>query len=236
MKKVTLQKACYIYKKWFSTDDNNKNYHKIRDHCHYTGKYRGVAHDICNLRYKTPKEIPVVFHNDSTYNYHFVIKELAKGFEGQFECLGENTEKYVTFSVPIKKELKNGKTITYKIKLIDSFRFMSSSLPSLVDNLSEGFHNSKCKECDSYCDFMEVKDEKLHFKCFDCRKKYKKAFNKKSVKNLIKTFPNTYDYCSRDINKFILLLRKGVYPYGFMDSWERFNKELLPDKYFFMVV
>ena len=97
------QKVCYICKKGFSTDDNKK-YHKVKDHCHYTGKYRGVAHDICNLSYKTPKEIPVVFRNGSTYDYHFIIKELAEEFEGQFECLGENTEKHITFPVPIKKE------------------------------------------------------------------------------------------------------------------------------------
>ena len=79
------------------------------------------------MKYKTPKKIPVVFHNGSTYDYHFIIKELAEEFEGQFECLGENTEKYITFSVPIQKELDNGKSITYKIKFIDSFRFMSCS-------------------------------------------------------------------------------------------------------------
>ena len=70
-----------------------------------TGKYRGVAHDICNSRYKIPKEISVVFHNGSIYDYHFIIKELAEQFEGEFECLGENKEKYITFSVPIKKEI-----------------------------------------------------------------------------------------------------------------------------------
>ena len=68
------QKVCYIFKKGFSTDENNKKCHKVRDHCHFTGKYGGAAHDICNLRYKTPKEIPVVFHNGSTYDYHFIIK------------------------------------------------------------------------------------------------------------------------------------------------------------------
>ena len=135
------QKVCYICKKRFSTDDdNNEKYHKVKDHCHYTGKYRGAAHDICNLRYKIPKEIPVVFHNGSTYDYHFIIKELAKEFEGEFKCLGENTEKYITFSVPIKKEItktdkdandKITKT-SYKIKFIDSFRFMSSYLSNLV--------------------------------------------------------------------------------------------------------
>ena len=88
------QKVCYICKKGFSTDDDdNKKYFKVRDHCHFTGKYRGAAHDICNLRYKTPKEIPVVFHNGSTYDYHFIIKELAEEFEGQFEGLGEIKKK-----------------------------------------------------------------------------------------------------------------------------------------------
>ena len=131
-KKHNKQKKCYICKKGFSTDDDDKKYHKVRDHCHYAGKYRGAAHNICNLRYKIPKEIPVVFHNGSTYDYHFIIKELAEEFERQFECLGENTEKYITFSVPIKKQLDNGKTITYKIKFTDSFRFMSSSLQCVV--------------------------------------------------------------------------------------------------------
>ena len=86
-----------MYAKKFSTDDSDKNHHKVRDHCHYTGKYRGVTHDICNLRYKIPIEIPVIFHNGSTYDYRFIIKELTEEFEGQFECLGENTEKYITF-------------------------------------------------------------------------------------------------------------------------------------------
>ena len=92
------QEICYIRKK----EIDEKNY-KVRDHCHYTGKYRGAAHNMCNLRYKTPEEIPVVFHNGSTYDYHFIIKELVKEFDGNFECLSENTEQCITFSVPIKK-------------------------------------------------------------------------------------------------------------------------------------
>ena len=96
-----------------------------------------AAHNICNLRYKIPTEIPVVFHNGTTYNHKFIINDLTKEVEGWFECLGENTDRYITFSAPIKKELNNGKTITYKLKFIDSFRFMSSSLSSLVNNLSE---------------------------------------------------------------------------------------------------
>ena len=97
------QKICYICKKRFSTNDNNKKHHKVRDHCHYTGKYRGAAHDICNLRYEIPKEVPLVFYNGYAYDYHFIIKVLAEEFDEQFECLGENTEKYITFLAPVKK-------------------------------------------------------------------------------------------------------------------------------------
>ena len=74
---VNRKDAIYAKKK-FSTDNNNKKYHKVKNHCHYTGKYRGAAHDICNLRYKIPKEIPAVFHNGCTYDYHFTVKELAE--------------------------------------------------------------------------------------------------------------------------------------------------------------
>ena len=91
---------------------NDKNQKKVKDHCHYTRKFRGAAHGECNLRYKVPKEIPVVFHNGSTYDYHFIIKKLAEEFEGEFECLGENTEKYITFSVLLNKENDNGKSHT----------------------------------------------------------------------------------------------------------------------------
>ena len=200
----------------------------------YTGKYKDTAHDICNLRFKTPKEIPVVFHNDSKYDYHFIIKNLAEGFEGDFECLAENTEKYTTFSVPIKKEItkrdKDGNDkvmkISYKIKFIDSFKFMSSSLSSLVDGLSAGPHGEKCTDCKYCLHYMTTKDEQLFFWCFECKKNYKKDFNKE----LIKRFANIYEFCNEDINKFILLLRKAVYPYEYMDSWKRFDETSLPHK------
>ena len=143
-KSYEKQKVCHICKKGFNTDDDddddnddnndgdNKKYHKEKDHFHYTGKFRGAAHSICNLRFKTPKEIPILFHNDSAYDYHFIINQLAKEFDGQLECLGENTEKCITFSVPISKELDNGKTITNKLKFIDSFRFMDTSISNLL--------------------------------------------------------------------------------------------------------
>ena len=171
------QKICYICKKEFS--NNEKKNYKIRDHCHYTCKCRGAAHNICNLRYKVPKEIPILFHNDSTYDYHFIIKELVKEFEGNFECFGENTEKYITFSVPIKKKIENKDLeITYKIKFIDSYRFMASSLSKLVDNLSEGIHNNKCSNCGSNLDYIKItakrKNEKLILECYNCKQRYKK--------------------------------------------------------------
>ena len=74
-------------------------------------------------------------HNGSTYDYYLIIKELAKEFERQLKCLGENTEKYIAFLVPIKKQLDNGETVICKIKFIDSYRFMASSLSIFVDNL-----------------------------------------------------------------------------------------------------
>ena len=72
---------------------------------------------------------------------------------------------------------------------------------------------------------MTIKDEQLIFRCFRCEKNYEKNFNKE----LIQRFVNTYEICNGDLNKFILLLRKGVYLYEYMDSWQRFD-ETLPDK------
>ena len=219
------QKVCYICKKEFDTIDK-KNY-KVRDHCHYTGKYRGAAHNVCNLRYKVPKEIPIVFHNGSTYDYHFIIKELVKEFEGNFDCLRENTEKYITFSVPLKKKIENKNIeITYKIKFIDSFRYMSSSLSKLVDNLSEGIHNNKCADRKSSLDYIKTKNENLILECYNCKQRYRKKFNKE----LIKRLASTYKFCNNDLNKFVLLLRKGVYPYEYADTWEKFSEISLPSK------
>ena len=82
------QTIFYICQKEFTT---NKKSCKVRDHCHYTGRYRRAAHSSCTLRYKIPKDIPLIFHNGTTYDYHFIIKQLAREFKGNFECLGENT-------------------------------------------------------------------------------------------------------------------------------------------------
>ena len=112
------QKLCHTCEKEFCTD-NNKEMRKVRDHCHYTGKYRGAAHSKCNLNYKIVKEIPVLFHNGSVYDYHFIIKYLARESKGNFDCLGENTEKYISLTVPFKKVI-NDKEIKYRIRISDT--------------------------------------------------------------------------------------------------------------------
>ena len=112
---------------------------------------------------------------------------------------------------------------------------MSSSLSKLVDNLSEGIHNNKCADCKSSLDYIKTKKEKLILECYNCKQRYRKKFNKE----LIKRFANTCEFCNNDttgsssserINKFVLLLRKGVYPFEYMDTWERFNEISLPSK------
>ena len=135
------QKECCIFQKEFCCDKNQKIkfklYKKVKDQCHYTQKFRGAAHSIYNLNYKVPQEIPVKIYNGSKYDYHFIVKQLAEEFKGEFECLGGKTEKYISSSVPIKKEHDNDKAITYKMKFADTCRFMPSKLSNLVDNLSE---------------------------------------------------------------------------------------------------
>ena len=76
---------CHICNEEFIHDKENEKYReywKVKDHCLYTGKYRGAAHSKCNLQYKVPKEIPILFHNGLKYDYHFIINELAKGVDG----------------------------------------------------------------------------------------------------------------------------------------------------------
>ena len=137
------QEAYHICEGNFCTDKDDKNYKnakKIKDHCHYTGKFRGAAHSKCNLNYKVPNNIPVIIHNTG-YDTNFIINQLAEEFKGELDCIGENMEKYITFSVPIKKKCDDNKTITHKLRFIDSFGFMDVSLLDLVDNLSGRIFN-----------------------------------------------------------------------------------------------
>ena len=144
------QETCHICEKKFCVDKDDENYknkRKIKDHCHCTGKFRGAAHSKFNLNYNISKDIPIIIHNAS-YDTHFIINQLAEEFNGEFNCIGENMKKYITFSVPIKKKFNDGRTIRRKLRFIDSVRFMSASLSELVDNMSGKTLNSiVCTEC-----------------------------------------------------------------------------------------
>ena len=178
---------CWICNEEFDDTADEKGYRKnekVKDHCHYTGRFRGAAHNSCNLKYKKPKFIPVVFHNLSGYDSHLFIKNLSFT-DGNIDCIPNNEEKYISFTKNTvvgsytNKEGKD-KPIKHKIRFIDSFKFMSTSLESLVDNLPDDAFNN-LEGC--------YKGERLS-----------------------------------------LVKRKGVYPYEYMNSLERFKENKLPPK------
>ena len=122
---------------------------KVRDHCHFTGQYRGAADNKCNLMCKKPRVLPVIFHNLQGYDAHLFIKQLAK-LDGRLNCIPSTEEKYISFSKTIKVgEYKNIKVgdmlpINFEIRFLDSFKFLQTSLANLVSNLSQDdFHITK---------------------------------------------------------------------------------------------
>ena len=134
------QQKCFLCLKPFVYEKDNEDYmklRKVRDHDHYTGQYRGAAHSECNLKYSVIKEIAVIAHNASSYDVHFIIRDLAEEFNGHINVIAENIDKYISFKVPIKKQIEEKKFATFKLKYIDSMRFMKASLSKLVYNLSE---------------------------------------------------------------------------------------------------
>ena len=128
-------KICWICQKEFGSDK------KVKDHCHFTGKFRGAAHNICNMHFRKPKFTPVIIHNLSGYDSHLFVKNIGKT-EGNIKCIPNNEEKYLSFSKDIvvgEYINKKGKKVEVKheIRFIDSFKFMASSLASLVENLAK---------------------------------------------------------------------------------------------------
>ena len=179
------QKICHICEKKFcmdKDDENYKNRKQVKDQCHYTGKFRGAAHSKCNLNYKFPKDIPIIIYNAS-YDTHFIISQLGEEFKGELKCIGENMKKYITFKVPIKKG-DNGKKTEYRLRFIDSFRFMSTSLTELVDNMSGIFNSIECKSCiekikiNSECCFVGLKNNRLIYRCKECKEEWKRSIDR----------------------------------------------------------
>ena len=100
------RELCHICDREFCIyNNNNKKEGKVRDHCYYTGKFRGAAHSKCNLEYKIVKKIPVLFHNGCVYDYHFIIKYLVREFNGNFECLGEKLRSILVLLYHLKRWL-----------------------------------------------------------------------------------------------------------------------------------
>ena len=131
---------CWICRKKLNLQD------RVRDHCHFTGRYRGAAHNKCNLKYRKPNNISVFFHNLSGYDSHLFIKKLD-ATKGDIDCIPNNEEKYISLSKTIKTgEYKNKRGETknkyFKIVFKDSLKFLNSSIEALVKNLpKDGFKN-----------------------------------------------------------------------------------------------
>lgn len=102
----------------------------VKDHSHFTGKYRGAAHQICNLQYQNFRTVPVVFHNLTHYDSHFLIQKISNGFEGHVKIIPNNSENYISFTKTVEGTSKKYGEMM-KFKFIDSFRFMASSLDTL---------------------------------------------------------------------------------------------------------
>ena len=125
---------------WICRGEFRESQKKVRDHCHFTGKFRGAAHNKCNLQFKKPKFTPVIFHNISGYDSHLFVKNLGKS-EGNIKCIPNNEEKYISLSkdIVVDEYEKDGKQqqIKHEIRFIDSFKFMAYSLEGLVRNLAK---------------------------------------------------------------------------------------------------
>lgn len=127
----------------------------VRDHCHFTGKFRGAAHQSCNLEYRNFRTIPVIFHNLTHYDAHFLIEKIACGFEGSVKVIPLNSEKYISF---VKSTTSNTTSYTdvVKFKFIDSFKFMASSLDKLASWIPSEKKGLLRNE------FAHITDERIH--------------------------------------------------------------------------
>ena len=141
---------CHICENKLFRDKETKKILKVRDHCHFTGEYRGAAHNECNINCKKPLILPVIFHNLQDYDSHLFIKQLAK-VSGDLSAIPSTEEKYISFSKSITVDhyySKNkGKLLSkkFEIRFIDSFKFLQTSLSKLVENLVKNKNPSDFK-------------------------------------------------------------------------------------------
>ena len=146
-KDFQLAKACHICEQDLNIDKETGQILKVRGHCHFTGEYRGAAHNQCNFKCRKPLILPVIFHNLQNYDSHLFIKQLSK-ISGDLSCIPSTEEKYISFSKKNKVgenfSIKKGKPfpINFEIRFIDSYKFLQTSLANLVSNLQpSGFTN-----------------------------------------------------------------------------------------------
>ena len=126
---------CWICEQEFEDSDE-----KVRDHDHFTGKFRGAAHNKCNLDFRVPKFTPVFFHNLKGYDGHFIVKALG-AVPGDTKRIANNDEKYISFSKKVKVKDNIGKDklvpVWHEIRFLDSASFLSDTLANLMGNLTD---------------------------------------------------------------------------------------------------
>ena len=210
----------------------------MRDHCRYTSLYRRAAHSNCNLKYWIPGYAAIAFHNLSGYDAHLFIKELGRRFKRKdIGVIVENKEKYISFNVKIKVKLagvrdEDGTEVceNSQSRFIDSCRFMTSSLDKLASNLC-GTSRIQCDKCKGSMELINISSDYMaSLGCERCRAKKTKNLDERVLK---KNFNHTSRFWGCD-EKFPLMIRKGVYPYEYMDGWEKFQEANYYRKMYFI--
>ena len=205
---------------------NDPRNRKFRDHCHYTGLYRGAANNNCNLKYLIPDYIPLVFQNLSGHDAHLFIQELGRGFnKNDIGVIAENKEKYISFNVKINVKF-NLVQQSIQLRIIDSCRFVASSLDKLTSNLC-GTSGIQCDKFKGNMELINISGDYVaslgRERCIT--KKTKDLGEEVLKKNLNHT--NRSWGCDK---KFHLMIQKGVYPYEYMDRWKKFEETSLSPK------
>ena len=207
----TQQSVIFGKKNWKINMWKNKNIVKLEITV-IIQENKSVGQRICNLRNSVPKNIPRVFRNGRNYDYLFHLKRVSRRVWKTIYCLGKNTEKHITFSVPKEKEVtridKNGENITkcisYRSQFTDHARFMATLISILPNNLSErihtfkskyGHHNKKYKTSNikyKYCNDspknINFKDDLIEYKCLCFKKNYQSRKVKGNIFECIQIF------------------------------------------------